>query len=200
MLIAPACLLLSLVLALLVPAVGWARNPSTGVGLFAGIARHVGTVRLTRPQTLEFDYDSKGPLVGLDYVWAPARFFSLGGQFIVTDESSDEFTEKILHGRLAAQIRLWYRQVFLGYQYGLYSLAFTFEDSGTGLKERISGNGPGYGVLAGWEGDSGWFVTAQFDQFEIDAFDGTITENGVTTVSGNTTENGLFVYVGFRWH
>ena len=163
--------------------------PENGFGLYGGFASHSsdGVITAGAPTGTEFEFSSSGLSIGIDYQFALGDSFSIS-PFLVS--SSESFTDETgifvendggSHGIIGVQFRLWFEDVFVGAHVGNYSEVIRFSTS------DVTSDGPGFGVIAGWEGERGLFFSAQYDQASLEASDADIDLTGIR------------LHIGYRW-
>ncbi len=155
-----------------------AETPAHGFGLFGGNASY----SMDGPSV---DYSSSGISIGIDYQFGVANNFSIN-PFLM---SAGERTSGALssgttarHDIQGVQGRYWNKESFIGAHIGRYSEVLM--NGGT----SSSGNGFGFGLVAGWESKtSGLIVSMQLDEAMIAYSDTDVNLRGYR------------LQVGYRW-
>lgn len=161
------------ILAALVASAQALAQPGSGLGLYAGFSQST-----LKSGPLEIDTD--GPSFGIDYQFALNDLVSISPFYTFSDEEGDftfsgiPFNADLEYTILGVQVRFWFDGFFVGGHAARYELDFTFESGG--ISGSGSEDGTGAGVIIGWEGENGIFVTGQYDSASLeegDKFTGT---------------------------
>lgn len=159
-----------------------------GFGLYGGLASHTSEgVFTSGPTGTRFEFTSSGLSIGIDYQFAIGDSFSISPFLVSSSESFSEKSNVFVendgggHAILGAQFRLWVEDIFIGAHVGRYSEVIRFPAG------DATANGPGAGIIAGWEGEKNLFFSIQYDQASMTGADVDIDLTGIR------------LHAGYRW-
>jgi Curli production assembly/transport component CsgG len=185
--------------------------PKRGWGLFTGYSYHSGTLNLKPHGSIDYSYYGF-PNFGIDYQWTDRWKDSprLTLNAFVEYESGSAPSGDLgnLYGRsdgttVGIEVRNWTNHLFVGGRVAFTSISFYSLGSGTTSSGNTSGAAPaltldGYtlGVVAGYEGDRGWFLTGSLDFSNLSGESN--SDPRVPNVV-NAIDTGLLINAGYRW-